>query len=169
MRQLEKQNIFDALYTEYIDSLYRFCYFRVNSSVVAEDLVQDVFMALWKEISRCHTIEYPKTWLYTSMRNKIIDYYRKKKSVSLDAKMDEHDFEPADTGAPTELMSEIQLLIKHIDSIVEDTDREVLILRYVNDLSIGEIAEVAGLTNNAVTVRIHRAVTKLKELYYAKG
>ncbi len=169
MNQIEKQKAFDALYTEYVDSLYRFCYFRTNSSEVAEDSVQDVFLSLWKEISRGVVVEYPKTWLYTAMRNKIIDYYRKKKSLSLDAKMEDQYFEPVETNTHIELDTEIRLLTRYVESIEDDTDREVLLLRYVNDLSMDDIADITGSTSNAVTVRIHRATKKLKELYYAKG
>ncbi|WP_269542734.1 sigma-70 family RNA polymerase sigma factor [Cerasicoccus fimbriatus] len=63
---------------EYGDALYKFAYFRVNNQALAEDLVQETFLAAIKGKDRFSGKASVKTWLTGILKNKVIDYYRKK-------------------------------------------------------------------------------------------
>ncbi|GHC10845.1 sigma-70 family RNA polymerase sigma factor [Cerasicoccus arenae] len=62
----------------YGDALYKFAYFRVNNTALAEDLVQETFLAAIKGKDRFSGKASVKTWLTGILKNKVIDYYRKK-------------------------------------------------------------------------------------------
>lgn len=163
IQDIDNRNLFSQIYEELSDGLYRHCFFRTSNAEIAEDLVQEVFMKFWKELHKKDEIKYPKAWLYTAMRNKIIDYYRKKKTLSLDERL-EAGFEPA--GAHDHLhietTAEISILMKKIQKL-SNSDSEVVIMRYVDGLPVKEIAEIIESNENAVSVKLHRAVNKLKE------
>lgn len=158
---IDNRNIFSQHYEDLSDGLYRHCFFRTSSQEIAEDLVQEIFLKYWRELHKTH-IKNSKAWLYTAMRNSIIDYYRKKKTLSLDQKMD-GGFEPqGHDHAHIEMAAEISILMKKIEKLGE-SDREVVIMRYVDGLPIKDIAEIIESNENAVSVKLHRAIQKLKE------
>src|SRR4051812_26864 len=76
-------------YDQYADELYRFCLYKVSDPERAQDLVQDVFTRYWQTIRTNPDITYPRALLFTIARNRITDWYRKKKEDSLDALQDE--------------------------------------------------------------------------------
>jgi len=163
MSEKEKRDLFEDIYDEMADSLYRHCFFRVNNKEIAEDLVSESFMKFWKEIQKGSLIDSPKSWLYHIARNSVIDYYRKKKSISLDMKM-EDGFDTFNVGdhESIEMYAEIQIVMKRIDSLSEN-DREIALLRFVDGLEVKEIAKITESNANAVSVRLHRIIEKLKQ------
>ncbi len=168
MSSTDKRVIFGEVYDELADSLYRHCFFRVNDKEKAEDIVQETFMKFWRELHKGVDITYPKAWVFRSARNSIIDHYRKKKSDSLDIKI-EDGFDPHNEHDHIEISdkAEISLVMEKMQDL-DDVDREVLLLRYVDDLPMSDIAHVMDSTTNAVTVRVHRAVEKLRVKIGAK-
>jgi RNA polymerase sigma-70 factor (TIGR02943 family) len=73
---------------QFSDELYSWAYFKTSNKEVAEDLVQDTFLAAFQKIEQFEGKSQPKTWLFSILNNKIIDYYRlsartTKKSFSL--------------------------------------------------------------------------------------
>ena len=158
------QSNFLKAYDEYADALFRHCYFRVSSREVALDLTQDIFTKTWEYISQGKEVKNIKAFLFQVARNIVIDYYRKHKSVSLDKKIDDgSQFE--DVQSKTQSLSEISHMLSALERLPEQY-REVMRLRYVDDLPLSEIAEVIGEKENAVSVRIHRGVEKLKEILH---
>jgi RNA polymerase sigma-70 factor (ECF subfamily) len=161
---MKTEKSFLKLYDELAEPLFRHCYFRVSSREIAEDLVQESFMRMWNYLGEGKTIENPKAFLYRVAGNLVIDHYRKKKDTSLDA-LAEEGFDPAGSGAGDILEYVDGKYAKTLLEKLEPEGREVLVLRYVNDLSIGEIADIIGATENVVSVRIHRSIEKLKKLF----
>jgi RNA polymerase sigma-70 factor, ECF subfamily len=102
--------------------------------------------------------------LYRTANNLIIDYYRKKKSVSLDEMYGE-GFDPA-YAPQSELINRLdgERAILYLQKI-PDHYREIVLMRYVEELSIKEIAAILGETENNVSVRLHRALEKLKAIF----
>jgi RNA polymerase sigma-70 factor (ECF subfamily) len=88
-------------------------------------------------------------------------FFRRKKEVSLE-ELSLQGFEPS--GDEHERIVEGAAGREALAAVahLEDEYRQIIVLRYVNDLSIGEIAEVTGETENVISVRIHRALKKLK-------
>jgi RNA polymerase sigma-70 factor, ECF subfamily len=144
------------------DSLFRHCFFRVSNREVAKDMVQDTFMKTWREIYKGQQIENMQSFLYRVANNLIIDYYRKAKSDSLDNLLDNGYDPKGDDAAGIMAVSELSLTMEAMNTLSEK-DRRVLVMRHVDGFSPKEIAEEIGETENTVSVRIHRAIQRLKE------
>lgn len=149
-------------YDEYSDAIFRYCCFKVSDREKAIDLTQDVFVKVWQYLLAGNEVGNMKALLYKVARNLIIDEYRKKKFDSLDT-MAEAGFEPADIRElDTISIVEAGLLVERIKEL-PDAYSEVVFMRYVDDLSVKEIAEALGEQENNVSVRIHRGLHKLRK------
>ncbi|MDB5244628.1 MAG: polymerase sigma factor, sigma-70 family [Parcubacteria group bacterium] len=158
------ETAFLKLHEEFADAIYRHCYYRVSSQSVAEDLTQESFMRVWDYLSSGKKVDNPKAFLYRIASNLVIDYYRKKKETSLDV-LSEAGFDPAGEDEQSILTYAEGQVIPALLAKLEPDYREVLVMRYVDDLTIGEIAQAIGESDNVVSVRIHRGVAKLKTLF----
>lgn len=148
-------------YDEHSDAIFRYCLFKVSDREKAIDLTQDVYIKVWQYLLAGNEVENMKALLYKVARNLIIDEYRKKKFDSLDV-MSEAGFEPVDHAQlDTISIVEAGLLVDRIKELPESYS-EVVFMRYVDDLSVKEIAEALGEHENNVSVRIHRGLHKLK-------
>lgn len=103
-----------------------------------------------------------RAFLYTIAQHLVIDWYRKKKSVSLDA-LSETRFEPKETGPDAEEEAEYREIRSVIGQLPDD-HQSVLVLRYVEGLGPKDIAEMLGVSPNVVSVRIDRALKKVREI-----
>ncbi len=154
---------FIQAYEQYSDAIFRYCYYRVFDREKAKDHTQEAFSRTWKYISGGKQIENLRAFVYKTANNIIIDEVRKKKATSLDTIM-EKGFTPSiDTREKT-----VDYFTgKEIIGVIETLDekyRDVIILKYVNDLSTSEIALVLQETENNVYVRLSRGIQKVKEI-----
>jgi RNA polymerase sigma-70 factor (ECF subfamily) len=157
-------SVFEKLFEESGDKLFRHVFFRVGDRDTALDIAQDSFAKAWRSAQSGDEIRNPEAFLFTIANNLIIDHYRKAKSSSLDAMADD-GFDPGFDGIPgAHATAELSLVMKALDSL-EPQDRDVIVMRHIDGLTPGEIAERLGITENAVSVRVHRAVKKLKEIF----
>lgn len=152
---------FVKVYEASADGLFRHCYFKLGNRELAKDLVQETFTKAWASIAKGAEVRNLKSFLYKIANNLIIDEYRKKKTVSLDELQGEGFDVVGATGAGIARTSEQTLVIASLAKL-EGKHKEVLVLRYVSDLTPREIAEVLGETENAVSVRINRALKQLR-------
>ena len=157
-----KQQFVDA-YDEYSDAIFRFCYSKTSHRDQALDLMQETFTKAWKYILAGNEIENIRALLYTTARNLIIDYYRKKKEVSLDMLLDEGFAVVSEAHIGIEDASDAKIAIALIHKL-DDAHRDVLLLRFVEGLGPKEIAVILNENENAISVRINRAIKKVKEL-----
>ncbi|MBU6370982.1 sigma-70 family RNA polymerase sigma factor [Patescibacteria group bacterium] len=160
---------FTALYERESDALFRYCLVRVGDREKAIDIAQDVFVKAWQEAAT-EGIGHPRAYLFTLAKNAIIDWYRRKKAVSLDAALENDETgaaEPSDekTHADIPFSTEAKRVLAAVKKL-EPTYRDVLELRFTEDLSPAEIAEIIGETANVVSVRINRGIEKLKEIFH---
>jgi len=163
MGKTKEQQFLEA-YEHYADAIFRHCYFRLyGNHKRALDLMQETFTKTWEYRARGNEIENIRAFLYRTATNLIIDESRKKKSLSLDA-LSEEGFDPPhpDTRQATREAeaSELRTVLSRLD---EDCSA-VLIMGYVDDLSVKEIARTLGTSENATSVRIHRGIKKIREL-----
>lgn len=159
------KDIFMKSYEEHSDALFRFCYFQVSNREVATDILQDTFTKTWIYLKDGKKIDNLKAFLYKVAKNLIIDYRRKKKSTSLDAITETGvDFKSEDDLSDNITNEgDKKFVISKLNKL-EDKDREILTMRYVNEMSIKEIADTLEMTTNNVSVKIHRAVEKMKDI-----
>jgi RNA polymerase sigma-70 factor (ECF subfamily) len=161
---------FEKTHKKYADAIFRYCYFKVSDREIAKDLTQETFIKFWEYWASGGKVDYIKSFLYRIASNSIIDHRRKKKTLSLE-KMTMTGFDPAnDSNEMEEIenMSEGAEAIKAVGELPEKY-RDVLILRYVDDLSIKEIAEIIQEKENNISVRINRGLEKLKNILKKNG
>lgn len=158
MENKEKQ--FEEIYAENIDGIYRFCLYKTSSSEQAEDLTQETFIRFWNYISGGKEVESVKSFLYQIARNLITDYYRKKKTLSLDT-LREQGFEASVNDDENIFnQSEKNIALQTIQKL-DDKYRDVVYMRLVEDMDMKEIAKSLSITVNNATVRFHRGLKQL--------
>jgi len=165
----EMERDFLATYEENANALFRHCLARVRNRELAKDIVQETFTRTWEYLAKGKHIEHKRAFLYRTLHNAIVDVMRKKTSVSLDGMYEEDGFEVADE--PQELSAEVREEIGEalrLLSSLEETYSTIITMRYIDELSPGEIASILEVSENVVSVRIHRGVKKLRELWEAR-
>lgn len=137
------------------DKLYRYCYYRVHSRELAEDLTQEAFTRFWERGGKEHV-----GYLYTIARNLCIDESRKKVPVPL----------PEDTAVPgpEEQTLERVGVRKALASLPEE-ERELLLLRYDSGLTVGDIGRMLDLSRFAVYRRLSGAANQLEKNLKKEG
>jgi RNA polymerase sigma-70 factor (ECF subfamily) len=154
---------FMRAYDEYGDALFRHCYFRVYDREKAKDLMQECFTRTWECIVKGQDIKNVRAFLYRVANNLIIDNSRKKTAASLDDLMDQGiEPEPVHDKRPL-VAAEFAGVAAALDK-VDERYRDVIVMRYIDGLTPGEIAEVLGETENAVSVRLHRGIAAVRKI-----
>ena len=149
-------------YDDLSDAIFRYCYFRVYDSELARDLTQETFIKTWEYISSGKQIVSMKAFVYRVATNMIIDHSRRKKPLSLDELTDSQGFDvPVDHRDELRGKLDLEIMLRHLEK-VEEKYREAVLMRYVEDLSPQEIAEITGESPNNISVRIHRGLQQLR-------
>lgn len=165
MNTQQQQQQFIEAYEKHSDSLFRFCFFKLSNRELATDLLQETFAKAWEYISRKGNVDNLKAFLYKIISNLIIDEYRKRKPIDSIEELSKVGFDIPwdDTDTWVDKLDGAQAmgLLKHIP----DAYREAIFMRYVQELSLKEIADITGENENAIAVRIHRGLNKLRQLY----
>jgi RNA polymerase sigma-70 factor, ECF subfamily len=157
---------FGQLYDRYVDTVYRFVYFRVGERGLAEDFTSETFL---RALRRIGTVSYQGrdigAWFVTIARNIVLDH-AKSARVRLEvvaAETPEPDrAEPSTEQAVLTSLTNARLLAA-VDELGEE-QRECVLLRFIQGFSVSETAEVMGKNEGAVKALQHRAVRKLAEL-----
>jgi RNA polymerase sigma-70 factor (ECF subfamily) len=157
-----QEDQFLVYYEELSDAIFRHCYFRLYNREEARDLTQEAFIKTWQYLAGGKEVENLKAFIYRVANNLVIDYVRKKKSLSLD-ELHEAGFDPkGEDQVKAQHAAEIRELAQHLEQL-PDEYREAVTMRYFNDLMPREIAEITGESENVISVRITRGVQKLRE------
>ncbi len=162
---------FIKTYDLYFDQIYRFVYFKVSVKEDAEDITSNVFLKTWNHVQTQSIKDYKtlKALLYKVARNLIIDHYRKNSSqaekVSIDASETNIDIldEKQDIHKNTEIADDYSHIEKKLFELKEEY-REIITMRYINELSIGEIALNLDKNRGSVRVTLYRALKALRKI-----
>jgi RNA polymerase sigma-70 factor (ECF subfamily) len=171
LSKTEFNSYFENIYNEHIDQLYRFTFFRVSDKEKAIDIVQDVFFKYFRYLEdskqRDDEIDFShKAYLFKTIRNTIIDHYRKKQTQSLDELLD-NGFEYSsdeDVSHATSLDIDYKAVLRSIKGLDIDS-QELISMRFIEGLSLTDIAEITGQKENTIAVKVHRILEKLKQRY----
>ncbi len=154
---------FLAVYDNYADAVFRFCYLRLFEREIAKDFMQQAFLKTWEYLANGKEVENLKAFVFQVARNLIIDYHRvKKENLSLE-NLVENGREFPDQKQDWNLEIDLQKLKGVLDEL-DEIYREAIVLRYVEGFRPKEIAELLGESEDVVSVRIHRGLKKMKEL-----
>ena len=159
-------NEFETWYRDHRSSVYRYVRFRVATREMAEDVTSEVFLKALRAFGRYDPERAsPRTWLLRIARNAVTDHLRGlKRRGSLHVSLDRIPDLAADVPGQEDRVirqERIQRLLNGSQEL-RKVDQEVLSLRYGAGLSNAEIAEHLEISNNAVAVRLHRALRRLK-------
>ena len=156
---------FGRLYDYYLPAIYRFILLKVAQREEAEDLTHQVFLKAWQNISDFSVKGLPfSSWLYRIARNLVIDHYRKIKPViNIDEEFvsEKLIFRPALSKIDDKQdVARIMIALKQLREI----ERDVVIMRFVEDLSIKEISITINKSEGAIKLIQHRAIKNLKTI-----
>ncbi len=154
---------FTKAFDTYKDAIFRHCYFHVFDRERARELLQETFLKTWEYLAAGKDIENVQAFLYRVATNLCYNEIRRKKEVSLDA-LQEAGFDPGqdDEKLKRDPIAEEQVLA--VLKKVEEPYRTALSLRFIEGYSPAEIAAITGETANAISVRLHRGLTHLRQL-----
>lgn len=138
---------------EQYEKLYRYCYAKVHQRELAEDITQEAFLRF---LESRHYVNTGKSlqYLYTIARNLCIDAYRKKKTVSIEGDV-------KDISADDHMT--MQISVRMALSKLTEEDRELLLLRYVNEVPVSVIGGLFGISRFTVYRKLLQAAKKFKE------
>lgn len=160
---------FAKLYDNLAPQIYRFTLFKVKSPQEAEDITSEAFLKVWHYIHGGEVeIKSLRAFVYRVTRNLIVDYYRvRAQRISLDSvpleAVEETIPHDSTMSATAELESDVALLYRTLLELKEEY-REVLVLKYIDDLSTEEISEILHKNAGAVRTQLSRALSALREI-----
>lgn len=161
---------FGHLYDLFLDKIYRFIFLKVSNKQEAEDLSQQVFMKAWEAIGRFEDEGVPfSSWLYKIARNLVIDFYRTRKaSISLEENIDsEVLWDEIDAGEEIVRNHEKEMILIALNDLTGD-QKDVILLRYIEDLPYDEIAKITNKNQTALRILQYRGMKKLRVILEGK-
>ena len=150
---------FGVLYDRYIQRVYRYCYYRTNTALDAEDLTAQIFLAALEALPRYRQDGHFAAWLFTIAHNKVMDYHRRIPPLPLDESILPPIY--TDMEVDVEKSQRREHLSRLIQSLAKN-ERELIHLRYVAELSFAEIAKVLQKNEDAVKKKLYRLVARMK-------
>jgi RNA polymerase sigma-70 factor (ECF subfamily) len=156
---------FGLLYDHYQPKIFRFVLLKVSHREEAEDLTHQTFLKAWENLDKYEFQGYSfGSWLYRIARNVIIDNQRRSSpKISLDEIAPGLLIEEGNEREKTDLKMELEAVAKAI-SRLRDIEQDVILMRFVEELSHKEVAEILGKTEGAVKLIQHRALKNLKQI-----
>lgn len=156
----------------YSDSLLRFALQRVRNTQTAEDLVQETLLAGWKARARFAGRSSVSTWLFSILRNKLTDYFRRANRVTLESELSKcerlaaeqssvakhHDSPPVAFEAE-EFWHELYSCLERLPPKLADA----YVLREIESLSTAEVCKILQITQSNLAMRLYRARVALQE------
>ena len=166
---------FDSLVDIYIKSIFNFSYRLIGNKKDAEDVTQDIFLKVWKNIKKFDTEKSFKTWIFSIAKNTCIDYLRKKKDVPMSYFDDENGGNFIEDNLETEEQNaEEKIVLKENKKLIDEslkelsiTQKEIVVMKYVNDLSLSEVAEIMNMSKDTVKSHHRRALLKMRDFLNA--
>jgi RNA polymerase sigma-70 factor (ECF subfamily) len=162
---------FNQLIDRFQGDIFRMIYYRTRSRMDAEDLTQDVFMRAFRSISRIREPERFRSWLYRIAVNRVHDFQRKKRFRNLFQPSEEPMESPPDKTQPQDQPEALQQVLKEdfwrqvglILDKLSRMEREVFLLRFLDQLNIKEISKILKKSESTVKTHLYRALAKFRK------
>lgn len=163
----QKNSFFEELYARYADKVYRKCLTLVKDTARAEDFTHDIFLKLIFKLGSFKEEARFSTWLYSITYNYCMDQLRvnkKRGETNLDEELEVPDEDTDVSVLIEEKDADAQRLQRAIDHLSTE-ERSILMMKYLDDLSIRDIAGVFRITESAVKMRLLRSRENLRKRY----
>ncbi len=154
-----------ALYRLYADQVYRYVYYQTRDADLAADLTSEVFLRMLEHIGRYDHRGAPfRAWLFKIAHNLVIDHFRER------ARFAPGDLVPNEAGAGSPDLFDLDRdrLASALNRLTGD-QRQVILLRFIEDLDVKEVAAILGKTEGAIKALQHRALAALRRLLEGDG
>lgn len=162
MEHSETKQAFLSLYDAQADAVYRYCVYKISDQATAEDITQETFLRFWQFVRRGVWPANPRAYLFRLTRNLVIDWFRKKKSLSLEQLQGATGFDVADeTVLPIVLQAEAGEARRALTQL-DEVSRHAIERRFLHGWTPREIALETGESANVISVRINRALKQLR-------
>ena len=158
-----KLDMLTILFDRYHVRIFNFFNKMVHNKMVSEDLTQDVFLKLMKYRSSYKNGNFA-AWIYTIARNIFSSYYQKTKKERTNV-IDNDKLSSGEVFIAESKQEELDHLQKALLQL-SNSDRELIVMHRFQEIKYAQIAEITNSNENAVKVKVHRALKKLKELYF---
>jgi RNA polymerase sigma-70 factor (ECF subfamily) len=169
-----KEMSLDVLLKKYLKPIYNFLFQIVRERSILDDLTQETFIKVWKNLSHFDQAKSFKTWIFTVAKNTAFDYLRKKKTIPFSFFLNEDDHNYLENIQSLEILPNEILEKKDISKELEQKLKKlspdyrlILILHYQNDFSLKEIAEMLNKPYNTIKSGHNRAIKALKHEFDA--
>lgn len=166
MASLHQQ--FTSYYNDTKNQVFNYFMVRLNfDRETAEDLLMDVVVKAYENFHKFDSKKASfKTWIFTMAHNHLVNFWRdNKKTASLEG-MEEEGIFPAVTEINDEAEQHIEnRKIQNVLSRMKEDEREVVILRYIQDLDYAEISKVLGKKEGAIRTQLSRSLKRFEEIY----
>lgn len=149
---------FESIYKDYWQKIFRICMGYVNDYAKAQDLTQDIFVIVWKNLSKFRKESNIGTWIFKIASNYCL------RQIEKDKRLKKSEL-PINIQQESEVSIEpqIKLLHKYISELTEI--ERIIISLELEGIKQSEIAEIVGITPSNVRVKIHRIKEKLTKKF----
>jgi RNA polymerase sigma-70 factor (ECF subfamily) len=160
----------DVLIERYFRAVYSFLYSRVGSIADAEDLAQETFVKVWKNIRNFDAKKDFKPWVFQIAKNASIDFFRKRKDVPFSRFEGENGKNYLLAGLAgknpdiSRIIDDKKILAEAIQGISPD-DKKIMSLHKQDSLTFREISELLNMPVNTIKSRYRRAVISAKKFF----
>ena len=159
------------LYERYVEKIYRYVFYKVGRQEEAEDLTSQTFLKAWDAIGDYEWRNYPfGAWLFRIAHNLVVDYHRsRRESYTLDDATPQLEHKASRNEVrPEKVLAELLTgeRVRAAIGRLTDEQQQVLILRFFEGLSTGEVAELMGKRRGAIRGLQFRALSALREFLY---
>ena len=169
IRAKKDPDAFGEIYDLYVEKIYRFIYFKVSSAEQAEDLTSETFLKAWQYLMTQREVISLKALLYTIARTAVIDHYRAIANERQDTHIDDYVLNTVTDEKSARLIRDVEA---HFDTTqlletirgLKDEYREIIVMKYLDEMSTKEIADVLGKSTSNVRVILHRATKAISEV-----
>jgi RNA polymerase sigma-70 factor, ECF subfamily len=159
-----KQASFEELVREHERMVFSIAYRFLRNGAAAEEVAQDVFLALFRSLSKLESPEHVVAWLRRVACHRSIDYARRNRNAAAEVSWDELAGGPRESGrAERESDPMLSKRLRQVVATLPDKMRMVVVLRYQEDAGLEEIAQAMRIPVNTVKSTLHRAHAILRE------
>ncbi|HOX60962.1 MAG TPA: RNA polymerase sigma factor [Candidatus Magasanikbacteria bacterium] len=169
VKTAKDKDAFAVLYDLYAPKIFRFVYFKINNREEAEDLTSEVFLKVWHYLMSESNAEVRSfsALVYRMARNAVVDKYRERsrhQEVSIEQGVPETDLvSDVDQIREIDNKTDALHLVRHLNKLKQEY-RDVITLRFMDELTFSEMAMIMGKSQLTVRVTLHRAIKKLSEI-----
>lgn len=154
----EKKELFNEIYLKY-DSLIRGALYKMCAPGMAEDLIQEVYMKIWKSLESLNDMNKAKSWIYRICYHQAVDHYRKKKYLT--TSLDQNDFNKSDTKDFENLLDHQKIVLLALNQL-EPKQRIPLVMNIIEGFSLEEISHITKVSTGTLKSRLFYGRKKLQ-------